>query len=88
MDNDDRIYNSLNKIENRLDSMDKTLVKHEANLKEHMRRSDNSEKALAMIATELKPVKQHIVIMQFLGKIAMWFGGSSLLIFLMEKLLR
>lgn len=41
------------KLDDRLDSVDKTLVKQEANLSEHMRRT-------ALLEDEIKPLKKHV----------------------------
>lgn len=48
-----QVIEKLDKLDDRLDSMDKTLVKQEVNLKEHMRRT-------ALLEDELKPVKKHV----------------------------
>lgn len=47
-------------LDSRLDSVDKTLVKQEENLKLHMYRTDLNEKATAAIVEELKPIKKHV----------------------------
>lgn len=44
----------------RLDAIDKTLVKQELNLAEHMRRSDLLEKKIDFIETEIEPIKVRI----------------------------
>jgi tetrahydromethanopterin S-methyltransferase subunit G len=88
MDDFDKFDKKLDKLDSRLDNIDITLVKHEENLKRHMQRSDNSEKMLTMIVSELKPIRKHVVIAQFVGKILAWFFGSGLLLFIIEKLIR
>lgn len=48
-----QILAKLDKLDDRLDSVDKTLVKQEANLGEHMRRT-------ALLEEDLKPIKKHV----------------------------
>ncbi len=57
----DKIFTKVEKIDSRLDSIDKTLVKQHENLKEHMRRTELLEKQQEkLIHEELVPVKAHI----------------------------
>ena len=49
----DKIESKIDKLDSRLDDVDKTLVKQEAQLAEHIRRTNILEK-------ELKPVKIHV----------------------------
>lgn len=48
-----KIEDMLEKIDTRLDNMDMTLVKQEANLAEHMRRTE-------ILESELRPLKSHV----------------------------
>jgi hypothetical protein len=57
---DERILDKLDKMDDRLNHIDITLVKQEENLKEHMRRTLIAEESIEVIRTELKPVKKHI----------------------------
>lgn len=47
----------VDKIDDRLTSVDKTLIKQEMNLAEHMRRTD-------LLESDLKPVKRHVVMLE------------------------
>lgn len=71
----DRISNEIDKVNNKLDqiidkqySIDKTLVKQEASLSEHIRRTDLLEKKIEMTDNDLRPVIRHVNGMKFLGK--------------------
>lgn len=55
-----RIEQKVEKLDDRLDSVDKTLVKQEANLAEHMRRTEILEQQHMHIESELEPVKNHV----------------------------
>lgn len=54
----------LDSLDSRLDSVDKTLVKQEANLGEHMRRTDLAEKQIGNIQEEIRPIKRHVIMME------------------------
>ena len=58
----ERVLNKLDKIEERLGSIDKTLVKQEENLAEHMRRTE-------LLETKMEPVEDHVKNVNFLFKI-------------------
>lgn len=47
------IHDLLAKIDSRLDDMHEVQVRHDENLKEHMKRT-------AMLEDELKPIKKHV----------------------------
>ena len=53
---DDKLEQKLNKVEDRLDTMDKTLVKQEANLEAHMKRSDLLEASQGDLKEAVKPI--------------------------------
>ena len=50
----------LDKIHDRMGEFTVILTKHDMNLGEHMRRSDNLEKQNTLIRAELEPVKKHV----------------------------
>lgn len=58
------VVDKLDKLDTRLDSLDKTLVKQEENLREHMRRTELLEQQHTHledeIHVELEPIKSHI----------------------------
>lgn len=62
-----RVLNKLDKIDDKLNSIDKTLVKQEENLAEHMRRTELLEEAL-------KPVEEHVAHMRGIGKAIVYMG--------------
>lgn len=65
MDNSDdfkkRIDSKLDKIQDRLESIDVTLVKQHAALEKHIYRTDLAEKRLELVENELLPLKKHVV---------------------------
>lgn len=74
--------NKLDKLDERLDSIDRTLVRQQASLEEHMRRSELNEKAVSVITDKLEPVIVHVAIMQSVIRLLAWavgVGGLSLL---------
>lgn len=71
MANEDQILRALDKFESKLDSLDsrldavdKTLVKQEANLGEHMRRTDLAESRMDIIQADIQPIKKHVAMME------------------------
>lgn len=72
----DRLHGKLDKLDDRLDSVDKTLVRNTVSLEDHIRRTELLEQAL-------KPVQQHITMLQGALKLVILFGivasvGASL----------
>lgn len=56
----DAIISKIDKLDERLDSVDKTLIKQECNLELHMERTEQNEKMIETIVAELKPVKTNM----------------------------
>lgn len=52
----DRIESKVDKLDDRLDSSEKVQIKHEANLAEHMRRSEMLERSQKDLESVVKPV--------------------------------
>jgi hypothetical protein len=82
----DKLEVKIDGLDSRLDSIDKTLIKHEENLKEHMKRSYANEEAVNKIVEELKPIKAHVIVVKFVGKVIAWLGGSGLFVYLITKI--
>lgn len=61
MEHWDKLNQSLEKIDGRLDKVDITLVRQEENLREHMRRT-------TLLEQEFKPVKAHVEQVRGAGK--------------------
>ncbi len=74
------------KLDERLDGIDKTLVKQEENLKHHMYRTELAEKRLEHIETDMSPLKDHVKLIHSLGRFLGWLIGSGAIIALLEYL--
>lgn len=59
-----QVVKKLESLDDRLDSVDKTLVKQEANLGEHMRRTELAEQGISELKTEIKPLQTHKAFME------------------------
>lgn len=75
------IYNDIDK---RLDNIEKVLIVQEANLNEHMRRTEINEERLQRIEDkELKPLVKHVHMvnggLKFLGILSLFVGMFSAL---------
>ena len=77
---DDRLLDRLTSIEH-------TLIRNTMSLEEHMKRSDQLEKAITILSNELKPLKTHVDRFKFVGWLAMWtFGSSGFIMLILKKL--
>lgn len=64
----DKINTKLDKLVDHQHSIDKTLVKQEANISEHIRRTDLLEKKVEKMDGEYQPVSRYVNGMKFVGK--------------------
>jgi hypothetical protein len=69
---EERILDKLDKIDDRLNDMDKTLVRNTTSLEEHMKRSDALEKLINAQSDAMRPVEDHVRHMQGAGKLIVW----------------
>lgn len=60
-----------------LHSIDKTLVKQEENLKQHMYRTELAERRLELIETDMKPMRNHL---SMYGGVVKTFGAIALIV--------
>ena len=70
MENLDRIFNKIDKIDERLSNIDTTLAKQSTSLDEHIRRTN-------ILEEEIRPIKKHIYLVEAVFKI---IGVTSLLV--------
>jgi hypothetical protein len=70
----EKLDEKLDKVEERLGSIDITLAKNTQSLDEHIRRTELAEEAIGFIKDELKPIQKHVTqvhtILQAIGFIA------------------
>lgn len=66
-DRQTRIENKIDKLHDRLGSIDMTLAKQEVNLTLHMKRSDHLE-------AQIEPIKEHIAMIQGAIKFGKWIA--------------
>lgn len=69
MDQVPRILDQLDRMEARLDRVDISLVEIRGDLREHIRRTEAAEAQLELLKEELKPLKQHVLVVRLLSKI-------------------
>jgi len=74
----ERVYNTLERIEVKINDIDKTLHGQHLSLQEHMRRSDALEKLYETLKKELEPVKKFTNyfegVLKFVGILALSVG--------------
>lgn len=83
----EEIKEQLKQMDGRIDNIDKTLIRQEEHLKQHMIRSDMNEKAINIIVQELKPIKEHVLIVKFVIKFLTWILGSSIVLLILQHYL-
>lgn len=79
--NDERIFQSLDKISEDISDLKVVVGKQEENIKEHMRRTEIAEENLALIREEIEPLKNHIVVingvLKIVGIVAIIIGAAA-----------
>lgn len=64
-------------LDSKVDELVKISIMQEVNLKEHMRRTDLNEERIDIITDELKPIRDHVIKVNFIFKIGIAVGGIS-----------
>lgn len=64
----------LDKLDERLDGIDKILIKQEINLQQHMKRSESIEKHVDILEGKVLPVIEHVSNIKFLINIIKFVG--------------
>lgn len=79
--NEERIFQSLDKISGDISDLKVVVGKQEENIKEHMRRTEIAEENLALIREEIEPLKNHVVVingvLKITGIIAIIIGAAA-----------
>lgn len=80
--NDLKVFlaHKLERIERRLEIIDKTAIKHDENLKEHMRRTE-------LLEREVHPIKVHVYQITGIFKFIGYISAISALYFLYKELM-
>lgn len=60
----EKFESKIDKLDSRLDSIEKVQIKQEANLGEHMRRTDLAEKNMDSLRADFKPIQKHVAYME------------------------
>ena len=64
------LHDLVVRVDDRLDDMAETLVRHDENLKQHMKRSDQNEEAIEMLKAHVNKVNGVAAFLGLLGVIA------------------
>jgi hypothetical protein len=67
---EETLNKKLDRLDERLDGIAVLQAIHTEQLKEHMRRSDLLEKRIEQVDRELKPVEEHVVVVNGVFKLA------------------
>lgn len=56
----EKFESKIDKLDIRMDSMERVLIKQEANIEYHVKRTDVAEANLDLLRNDLKPVQKHV----------------------------
>lgn len=77
----ERIYETLDKIDNDLTDLKIISAKQEENIKEHIRRTELAEENLTLLRQEIEPLKHHVIvingILRVIGAISVIIGSAA-----------
>lgn len=72
------LNSKIDSLDDRVDNVDKTLIKQELQLAEHIRRTNQNEQMIKDLRSDLKPVEDHVKYvsggMKLLGLISLLAG--------------
>jgi chromosome segregation ATPase len=78
----DSVLAKIDKLDERLDSIDKTLIKQEASLDKHIFRTEVAEKQLDILSSQIVPISKHVNQMsgalKLLGVMSLVMGIAAL----------
>lgn len=80
----DNILNKLEKIEDSIVKIDTTLTVQQVILEEHQKRSLANEKAVEVLATEFRPIRDQVIEVRGIGKSLKFLFGTGLLGLVLE----
>ncbi len=81
------INDKLDKLDSRLDQIQVLQAVHTEQLKEHMRRSDLLERRIEQVDQELKPVEQHVAVVNGIMKLVGILGTLAAIALALKELL-
>jgi hypothetical protein len=64
-----KLHDKVDSIKDKISDIEIVQVKHEANLLEHMKRTELAEQRVEMIEVEVKPILQGLSFLKVVGKI-------------------
>jgi hypothetical protein len=77
----ERIYEVLDKMSEDISQLKIISAKQEENLKEHIRRTVLAEENLAMLRSEMQPLKEHVIaingVLRIIGVLSIIIGSAA-----------
>lgn len=70
-----KLHDKVDTIRDKISDIEIVQVKHEANLQEHMKRSDMAEERIEFIESEVKPLLQGLSFLKIIAKVATTIGS-------------
>lgn len=81
------IFEKLERLDARLDNIDKTLIKQHASIEEHIRRTAINEKSIERLHAEIRPVQSHVDKVDGALKLLGLLGIGATLVFTVFRIL-
>ena len=79
------VLTKIDRLDSRIDNVDKTLIKQEVSLAEHIRRTELAEEAIKILKSSIDPINRHVHMVE--GALKM-IGGLSILLGIITTLLK
>ncbi len=73
---EEKMDEKFDKMDARLSSIDVTLVRNDANIAYHIKRSDQLDAALNIISKKTEHIDKHVDTVKAVFKFSMWVAGS------------
>lgn len=80
-----RLFDAVEKINDRLNALDIIATKQEINLSEHMKRTALAEESIGLLREEMKPIQKHVYYIEAVFKA---LGVASILASLVVSLFK
>jgi hypothetical protein len=82
------LSDKLDAMDQRLDEMNQILAVQQTQLKEHMRRSELNEEAIALLREDMQPIHDDWLRARFLGKLAGFIVGLAAFSYYLVKIFK
>lgn len=83
----EKLLIKIDVLDSRLDSIDKKMVEHNADLKHHIFRTSLNEQRLELLERDLLPIKNHVIGINWAIKLMLTVGSLAAAAYAVTKLI-